>query len=263
MKNNISLLDIGDRVKQLREAANLSQAQLAKKLDVKSQTVNQWEHGERDLKTGYIIKLANFFGVSADYILCLEDCKTHGKTNIVESIGLSEEAINVLEKMKNDDVYRSANTVLLYCLSKMIENNEMEYVLQCIDQYVWDMVVKLDGELEVLKDFIKENEIDLSLAEIKEYGTEALSPEQLHEFYLYSRRHKLGRSIFMDPDYSEYTLHKGVVSLIDEMALEMIDDGTYYNIENVKYDNVIDLFGFSFSSPYRMAIEEVENNCNG
>lgn len=106
MGNNISLIDIGERIKQLRESEHLTQAQLAKKLNVKSQTINQWEHGERDLKTGYIIELANFFGVSADYILCLENCKTHTVENISNEIGLSENnIINLMEMSETKDVF--------------------------------------------------------------------------------------------------------------------------------------------------------------
>ncbi len=60
---------IGERIRKLREEKGLTQQQLAKKMYVKRETVNQWENETRDLKTGYTISLADFFGVTCDYIL--------------------------------------------------------------------------------------------------------------------------------------------------------------------------------------------------
>lgn len=60
---------IGKRIKILREKNNLTQAELAKKLFVKRETVNYWENGTRDLKSQSIIQLAELFNVSCDYIL--------------------------------------------------------------------------------------------------------------------------------------------------------------------------------------------------
>lgn len=59
---------IGERIRKLREEKGLTQQQLAKKMYVKRETVNQWENETRDLKTGYTISLADFFGVTCDYI---------------------------------------------------------------------------------------------------------------------------------------------------------------------------------------------------
>ena len=60
---------ISDRIRELREQAGLSQAQLAKKLDVTRSSVNAWEMGLSTPTTQYIVALAKLFHVSADYIL--------------------------------------------------------------------------------------------------------------------------------------------------------------------------------------------------
>lgn len=64
---------IGERIKTLRERKNLTQLELSKGINVKRETINQWENGTRDLKTGTIISLSKYFNVSADYILGLSD----------------------------------------------------------------------------------------------------------------------------------------------------------------------------------------------
>lgn len=63
---------IYDRIKELREKAGYSQAQLAKKLDVTRSSVNAWEMGLSTPTTQYIVAMTKLFHVSADYILGTE-----------------------------------------------------------------------------------------------------------------------------------------------------------------------------------------------
>lgn len=123
--NNVSeISNIGKRIQKLREKKGLSQAELAKELNVKQQTVNQWEKGERDLKTGYTIALAKYFNVTADYILCLEDCTTHEIESIGVATGLSEENIKLLHELKADKPNNDIST-LLNKLKELYPNEEV------------------------------------------------------------------------------------------------------------------------------------------
>lgn len=63
---------ISERIKELRESAGYSQAQLAKKLDVTRSSVNAWEMGLSTPTTQYIVALSRLFHVSADYLLGTE-----------------------------------------------------------------------------------------------------------------------------------------------------------------------------------------------
>lgn len=60
---------IGDKIKLLRKKEKLTQAQLAKNLNVSAQAVSKWEKGisNPDIKT--IVKISDFFGVTTDYLL--------------------------------------------------------------------------------------------------------------------------------------------------------------------------------------------------
>ncbi len=78
-------MNIGNKIKTLREKKGLTQLELSKDLNVVRQTVAQWENQERDLKTGAIISLSKYFNVSADYLLGLTE---NTSTNISE-IGIS------------------------------------------------------------------------------------------------------------------------------------------------------------------------------
>lgn len=60
---------LGQRVRGLREAQNLSQVELAKRLSVVNSTVSQWEADKRMPESGTLQLLADFFHVSVDYLL--------------------------------------------------------------------------------------------------------------------------------------------------------------------------------------------------
>lgn len=60
---------IGDVIKELRKERNVSQALLAKNIGVSQKAIDYWERGVNEPKASYIVKLADFFGVSADFLL--------------------------------------------------------------------------------------------------------------------------------------------------------------------------------------------------
>ena len=62
-----------ERIKQLREEDGLSQAQLAKAVGISQAAIALWELGDRTPSADAIIKLAEFFDVSSDYLLGLKN----------------------------------------------------------------------------------------------------------------------------------------------------------------------------------------------
>ncbi len=63
------------RLRDLREDADLTQADLAKYLCVKQNTYSQYENEKRQLPIDALIKLAKLYQVSTDYILELTNQK--------------------------------------------------------------------------------------------------------------------------------------------------------------------------------------------
>lgn len=58
------------RLKYLRESELLSQTEVAKAIFVAQRTYSYYETGEHDIPTQTLIRLADFYNVSVDYILC-------------------------------------------------------------------------------------------------------------------------------------------------------------------------------------------------
>ena len=56
------------KLKQLRENANLSQAKLAQKLHIAQSTVGMWESGKNKPEYNTLLKIAEIFNVSIDYL---------------------------------------------------------------------------------------------------------------------------------------------------------------------------------------------------
>lgn len=64
-----------NRIKELRKQNGMTQASLAKVLKVSDRTVGFYETGGRDPDTDTLIKLADFFDVSVDYLLGRSDIR--------------------------------------------------------------------------------------------------------------------------------------------------------------------------------------------
>lgn len=62
-----------ERLRYLRNSAKLSAKQLGLAIGVSDAAIINWENNVNDIKGEYLIKLAQFFGVTTDYLLGLED----------------------------------------------------------------------------------------------------------------------------------------------------------------------------------------------
>ena len=54
---------------ELRIENNLTRAQLAEKLNVSVRLISYWENGQRECDVDMLIKIADLFSVSIDYLL--------------------------------------------------------------------------------------------------------------------------------------------------------------------------------------------------
>jgi len=95
-----------NRIKQLRTERNLTQESIAKVLNVEIAAISKYETERVPLKDEYIKKLANFFNVTSDYLLCISDIRNVNQSNInnssghnvIDTKGFSKEEIEELKK---------------------------------------------------------------------------------------------------------------------------------------------------------------------
>lgn len=62
-----------DRIRALREDADMNQTQIAKMFNVGQKTVSNWESGRNEPPYEILIKYSLYFNVSIDYILGVTD----------------------------------------------------------------------------------------------------------------------------------------------------------------------------------------------
>lgn len=67
---------ICEKIKLIRENAQMTQTELAKKLNVTRSAVNAWEMGTTMPTVKSVTELALLFGVSTDYLLDMPSCQT-------------------------------------------------------------------------------------------------------------------------------------------------------------------------------------------
>lgn len=88
--------DLSTKLKELRMSQNLSQADVAKKLEISPSIISGYETGERTPSTENLLALAYLYKCSTDYLL--------GKSNekpstVLDTDGLTTEQIQALQTL--------------------------------------------------------------------------------------------------------------------------------------------------------------------
>lgn len=97
--NNITTYKIIENLKQLRKNFNLTQADLAKKLNLSFQQISNLENGRRNLTLEQALLLNQIFGVSVDWIL--------GISSIPQNI--NTEAVSKALIVRINDIYEQTH----------------------------------------------------------------------------------------------------------------------------------------------------------
>ena len=85
-KDEIDKIDTkisGERLKELRKEFNLTQAKLAKKLNIANTIISEYETGHFPVSTATLYSLSDKFNISSDYLL--------GKTNKIKYLDKPKE----------------------------------------------------------------------------------------------------------------------------------------------------------------------------
>ena len=101
-RNRVINLNLGERILSLRQERSISQAELAKQLDVSRQAVSKWEKGQSSPDTVKLIQLAELFDIEVEYLAT--GIKPEPKSvvlNVVETVERVEEKIVVKEVIRH------------------------------------------------------------------------------------------------------------------------------------------------------------------
>ena len=121
MKYRITL---NERIRDLREERGLKQNEFGK-INISASTMSEYEKDGKNIPSNVIVTLAEFFGVSTDYLLGLTNIR-EPKNNSLKGIHFSDEALNILRQ-------KDINTRLL---SEMIEHPGFRQFLTDAESFV-------------------------------------------------------------------------------------------------------------------------------
>lgn len=110
----------GEILKELRKKENYTQEYVARQLGVEVKTYRSWEIGYYKnniqlfptINSDKLIKIADLYNVSIDYILGRSSITQVDNTYIHSKIGLSENSIITLEKAKKDQFTVYSNYII-------------------------------------------------------------------------------------------------------------------------------------------------------
>ena len=92
-----------NRIKQLRLEKHMSQMELARYMNISQGTLSNWQVGRHDPGSDDLIKLANYFGVSTDYLLGKSDDPDSGTSYETPLILKSQQALlDIMEGLSDE-----------------------------------------------------------------------------------------------------------------------------------------------------------------
>lgn len=87
---------LGIKIKELRISHGLNQVELAQRLSVTKQTVSNWENNNIQPSVEMLVKIANCFSVTTDYLLGRDD------NQLIDVSGLTISEIAHIEQLVRD-----------------------------------------------------------------------------------------------------------------------------------------------------------------
>ena len=115
MQFNQEDIDIGERLRGIRENMHMTREQFSEKIDITDSFLGQIERGERSLSVKTLKKVVKYAGVSADYLL-------FGNQNNNEVIQKINNILTVNSDITSDFIYHIVMCSNGFCKKILDEN---------------------------------------------------------------------------------------------------------------------------------------------
>ena len=87
------MVSLGDKLKMLRKKNNLTQQQVAERLNVSKAVVSSYELSNRSPSFQTLVKIANIYNVTTDFLLGIN------KRKMIDITNLTPEQADIIEKL--------------------------------------------------------------------------------------------------------------------------------------------------------------------
>ena len=116
MQFNKEDIDIGERLRSLRESMRMTREEFSEKIDITDSFLGQIERGERSLSVKTLKKVVRYTGISADYLL-------FGKDTNNETIQKINNILAVNSETTSDFIYHIVMCSNDFCKKLKEENS--------------------------------------------------------------------------------------------------------------------------------------------
>ena len=128
-------MSIGERITELRKKQNLSQAELARVMEVSRQAVSKWENGQASPDTIKLIQLADVLDTEVEY-LATGRSSDHAPPPVVLNVVKTEEKIVEVEKVIEKPVFKKITRIKFL-------RNPLEYAAIGIGCFILGLIIGL------------------------------------------------------------------------------------------------------------------------
>lgn len=159
-------LTIGERLKDLRTARKLTLEQLAAEVGISKSALGKYESDNgKDISPYSILLLADYYGVSCDYLMGRTETKNHPNTALHE-LHLSDASIDVLKTGKFN--HRLLSELICHKDFQRFMLDAEIYVDRIADMRVNDMNAVLEAvrQIALMKNGGEENDLHLRTLEV-------------------------------------------------------------------------------------------------
>lgn len=87
---------LNENIKKLRISRGLNQVELGKALGVAKQTISNWENNNIQPSIDMLLKISDYFSVSADFLLGIDNRR------YIEVTGLTDKQLTHLQQIADD-----------------------------------------------------------------------------------------------------------------------------------------------------------------
>ena len=94
-------MQMKNRIRELREDKDLRQVDVANATGIDQKTLSNYETGKTNPDSHAIIRLAEFFGVTTDYLLGVSVSNIMSETDLNEKLGNIQKELDEIKKFLN------------------------------------------------------------------------------------------------------------------------------------------------------------------
>lgn len=186
MSNNLEIA-IGEKIKSFRKKREITQEQLAQYLNISFQSVSKWECGDAYPDVTMLPKIALFFGVTTDELLCIDKLKEQEevegyikRNRELLSIGHTKEAI---AEIREANARYPGNFKIMYELAYTIQTDAFAVPDSEYQQNAWKEIASIGKKIlaECRSDIVRQDIIECMTHAYVHLGEEAKAIKLINE----------------------------------------------------------------------------------